>query len=49
MTSVRQRLAGRIQVDLPPGEAFRLFTPRGEEGWAVGAHRPDVSRISRAG
>lgn len=36
MTSDRQRLAGRIQVDLPPGEAFRLFTPRGEELWAHG-------------
>jgi hypothetical protein len=34
----RQRLAGRIQVDLPPGEAFRLFTPRGEEDWADGWH-----------
>ena len=38
MTSTRQRLAGRIQVDLPPGEAFRLFTPRGEEDWAHGWH-----------
>jgi hypothetical protein len=38
MTSSRQRLAGRIQVDLPPGEAFRLFTPRGEEDWAHGWH-----------
>jgi hypothetical protein len=36
MTSSRQRLAGRIHVDLPPGEAFRLFTPRGEEDWAHG-------------
>jgi hypothetical protein len=36
VTSSRQRLAGRIQVDLPPGEAFRLFTPRGEEDWAHG-------------
>jgi hypothetical protein len=38
MTSVRQRLAGRIQVDLPPGEAFGLFTPRGEEDWGHGWH-----------
>jgi hypothetical protein len=38
VTSGRQRLAGRIQVDLPPGEAFRLFTPRGEEDWAHGWH-----------
>jgi Polyketide cyclase / dehydrase and lipid transport len=38
MTSSRQRLAGRIQVGLPPGEAFRLFTPRGEEDWAHGWH-----------
>ena len=38
MTSDRQRLAGRIQVDLPPAEAFRLFTPRGEELWAHGWH-----------
>lgn len=38
MTSERQRLAGRIQVGLPPAEAFRLFTPRGEELWAHGWH-----------
>jgi hypothetical protein len=30
------RLTGRIQVGLPPAEAFRLFTPRGEEEWAHG-------------
>lgn len=30
------QLTGRIQVDLPPGEAFRLFTPRGERDWAHG-------------
>ena len=35
MTSTR-RLTGRIQVPLPPGEAFRLFTPRGEQDWAHG-------------
>jgi hypothetical protein len=35
MTST-QRLTGRIQVALPPNEAFRLFTPRGEQDWAHG-------------
>jgi Polyketide cyclase / dehydrase and lipid transport len=34
--SVRQRLTGRIEVGLPPAEAFRLFTPRGEQEWAHG-------------
>ena len=38
MTSARQRLTGRIRVSLPPGEAFRLFTPRGEQDWAHGWH-----------
>lgn len=38
MTSTRQRLTGRIQIALPPGEAFRLFTPRGEQDWAQGWH-----------
>jgi polyketide cyclase/dehydrase/lipid transport protein len=38
MTDTRRRLTGRIQVALPPGEAFRLFTPRGEEDWAHGWH-----------
>ena len=33
-----QRLTGRIPVALPPAEAFRLFTPRGEEDWAAGWH-----------
>jgi hypothetical protein len=33
MTGARQRLTGRIQVGLAPAEAFRLFTPRGEEDW----------------
>jgi hypothetical protein len=32
----RRRLTGRIQVALPPAEAFRLFTPRGERDWAHG-------------
>jgi polyketide cyclase/dehydrase/lipid transport protein len=36
VTSARQRLIGRIQVGLPPAEAFRLFTPRGEQEWAHG-------------
>ena len=35
VTSTRQRLTGRIQVDLPPGEAFRLFTPA--RGTGLGA------------
>src|SRR5580658_7417752 len=35
MTESRQ-LTGRIHVDLPPGEAFLLFTPRGEQDWAHG-------------
>ena len=38
MTGVRRRLSGRISVALPPAEAFRLFTPRGEEDWAHGWH-----------
>ena len=38
MTAVRRRLTGRISVALPPAEAFRLFTPRGEEDWAHGWH-----------
>ena len=38
MTGTRRRLTGRIQVALPPGEAFRLFTPRGEQDWAHGWH-----------
>ena len=36
MTSTQQRLTSRIQVDLPPDEAFRLFTPRGEQDWVHG-------------
>jgi hypothetical protein len=31
-----QRLTGVIQVALPPADAFRLFTPRGEQDWAHG-------------
>jgi hypothetical protein len=37
MTSPR-RLTGRIRVSLPPAEAFRLFTPRGEQDWVHGWH-----------
>lgn len=38
MTGMRRRLTGRIRVALPPGEAFRLFTPRGEQDWVHGWH-----------
>ncbi|MCP3803445.1 SRPBCC family protein [Allokutzneria sp. A3M-2-11 16] len=30
------RLVGALRVPLPPAEAFRLFTPRGEESWVPG-------------
>ena len=33
-----QRLTGRIRVGLPPAEAFRLFTARGEQDWVPGWH-----------
>ena len=36
MTISQQRLTARIAVALPPAEAFRLFTPRGEQHWAHG-------------
>jgi AcrR family transcriptional regulator len=36
MTGTHRRLTGHIQVDLPPHEAFRLFTPRGEQNWMIG-------------
>jgi len=36
VTTIRQRLTGRIAVALPPADAFRLFTPRGEQDWAHG-------------
>ena len=36
MTGAQRRLTGRIQVALPPAEAFRLFTPRGEQDWVHG-------------
>jgi hypothetical protein len=38
VTGTQRRLTGRIQVALPPSEAFRLFTPRGEQDWAHGWH-----------
>lgn len=38
MTRAPWRLTGRIRVGLPPGEALRLFTPRGEQDWADGWH-----------
>jgi Polyketide cyclase / dehydrase and lipid transport len=38
VTGTRRRLTGRIQIDLPPSEAFHLFTPRGEQHWAPGWH-----------
>ena len=38
MTGTRRRLTGRIMVPLPPSEAFRLFTPSGEQDWAHGWH-----------
>src|SRR6266567_8723965 len=31
-----RRLTGRLHVGLPPAEAFRLFTARGEQDWAHG-------------
>ncbi|HEY3001395.1 MAG TPA: hypothetical protein VGJ44_03520, partial [Kribbellaceae bacterium] len=30
------RLTGRITIDAPPDEAYRLFTPEGERAWAAG-------------
>jgi hypothetical protein len=35
MTS-RRRLTGHLRVALRPDDAFRLFTPRGEQAWAAG-------------
>ena len=32
----RVRLTGTIEVSLPPGRAFHLFTPSGERAWAEG-------------
>jgi hypothetical protein len=31
-----RHLTGRIRIPLPADEAFRLFTPRGEEDWVAG-------------
>ncbi|TDD68854.1 SRPBCC family protein [Actinomadura darangshiensis] len=33
MSAARHRLTGRLTVALPPDEAFRLFTARGEQAW----------------
>jgi hypothetical protein len=38
VTAGRERLTGRITVALPPEQAYRLFTPRGEQDWAHGWH-----------
>jgi hypothetical protein len=35
-SDAQRRLTGRLRVALPPDEAFRLFTPRGEQDWAPG-------------
>ncbi|MBO0867758.1 MAG: SRPBCC family protein [Micromonosporaceae bacterium] len=32
----RRRLTGQFPVALPPEEAYRLFSPRGEQAWAHG-------------
>lgn len=34
MDAWHQHLTGRLSVPLPPMQAFRLFTPRGERDWA---------------
>jgi hypothetical protein len=34
--SRRHTLTGRLRVALPPNQAFRLFTARGEEEWVAG-------------
>jgi hypothetical protein len=36
MSGTHRQLTGRIRVALPPADAFRLFTPRGEQDWAHG-------------
>lgn len=38
MTRGQRRLTGRITIGLPPADALRLFTPRGEQEWAHGWH-----------
>lgn len=37
---MRKRFSREIVVDRPVGEAFPLFTPKGEEGWVPG-WKPD--------
>lgn len=34
--TVRRSLTGELHVDLPPEDAIRLFTPRGEQDWVDG-------------
>lgn len=34
----RHTLTGRLHVALPPDQAFRLFTARGEQEWVAGWH-----------
>src|SRR5436305_397346 len=41
-------LTGRLTVDLPPAEAYELFTPRGEERWVPG-WRPRFPAAGDAG
>jgi hypothetical protein len=50
VTSTR-RLTGRIQVPLPPEEAFRLFTPRGAQDWVHGwrPHFPAPASVTCSG
>ncbi|MEV0346910.1 SRPBCC family protein [Nonomuraea sp. NPDC050680] len=36
MSGAQFRLSGEVAVAMPPAEAFRLFTPRGEEEWVPG-------------
>ena len=36
MTRTHHRLTGQMRVALPPQEAYRLFTPSGEQDWAEG-------------
>ena len=36
MIASKRRLVGRLHVALAPAEAFALFTPLGERGWAHG-------------
>jgi hypothetical protein len=33
ITYAQCRVTGRLRVALPPDQAFRLFTPRGEDEW----------------